>query len=87
MLYDFICSRCEQIEEKKMKMNEYDNLKNTFYCKYCGGKMTRKMDFKGHFTLKGAGWFGEFGSGTGYEITQNEMDKNGEDNKRREDLL
>ncbi len=86
-LYDFKCESCERIEEKKIKLNDYNNEKYKQRCSLCGCMSHRMMDYKGTFELKGAGWFGVDGSGTGYEITQNEMDKTGDDNKFLEDKM
>ena len=87
MLYDFKCTECNEITEIKMKMIDYDKKRHLIRCPHCHGKMNRMMDFKGHFETKGAGWFGKDGTGTGYEITQNEMDKTGDDNKFLEDRM
>ena len=85
--YDFKCCECSQVHEFDIKLKDY-NLKRTLIrCPACGGHMNRMMDYKGGFQLKGAGWFGADGTGTGYEITQNEMDKTGDDNKFLEERM
>ena len=86
-LYDFKCVDCGHVEEVKIKLANYEQVKERICCSKCHGDLKRMMDFKGVFELKGAGWFGKDGTGTGYEITQNEMDKNGEDNKFLEEKM
>jgi len=85
MLYDFKCIDCGYVEEIKIKLKDYEEKKDRIRCRYCGEKMKRMMDFKGGFTLKGAGWHAN--EGTGYSITQNEMDKNGDNNKFLEEKM
>ena len=86
-VYDFKCRGCSRVEEKKIPLADYDSEKLNQRCSLCGDRCDRVMDFKGHFETKGAGWFGKEGEGTGYSITQNEMDKNGDNNKFLEDKL
>jgi len=86
-LYDFKCQDCGRVAEVKIKLEDYDKIKDKICCDVCHGELKRMMDFKGVFELKGAGWFGAEGTGTGYEITQNEMDKNGDENKFLEEKL
>ena len=85
--YDFKCVECGEVQEVSIKLADYDKAKNEITCTKCHSKMKRMMDYKGGFTLKGAGWFGANGSGTGYEVTQNELDKNGDDNKFLEEKM
>jgi len=86
-VYDFKCAECDEVHEIKIKLMDYDRKRHLVRCPSCGGKMNRMMDFKGSFELKGAGWYGSEGTGTGYEITQNEMDRNGDQNKYLEDKM
>lgn len=88
-VYDFKCDTCNIPKEYRVKFADYDAMKNTTMCSEdgCTGKMVRQMDFSGHFALMGSGWFGREGEGTGYEITQNEMDRNLEQSARDEDTM
>ena len=98
--YDFKCDQCGRVREYRIKFADYNDLKNNLLCvpledkefaealdSYCPGKMVRQMDFSGHFALSGSGWHGREGEGTGYEITQNEMDRNLEQSARDEDTM
>jgi len=85
--YDFKCTECETIQELSIKLANYKTISEALRCEKCGAEMKRMMDYKGSFELKGAGWYGSEGTGTGYEITQNEMDKNGDDNRFLEDRM
>ena len=90
--YDFKCDQCGRVQEYHIKISEYDEKKNNCWCsdhnvKDCPGKMKRMMDFSGHFALNGSGWHGANGEGTGYEITQNEMDRNLEQSARDEETM
>lgn len=86
-VYDFRCEDCDEIEEVKIRIDMYDQTKDRLCCSKCHGILHRMVDFKGCFETKGAGWFGKDGTGTGYEITQNEMDKNGDNNKFLEEKM
>jgi len=87
--YEFKCTsdECGKVHEFQIKLIDYDKKRHLIRCPYCNSKMNRTMDFNGSFELRGAGWFGKEGTGTGYEITQNEMDRNGDQNKFLEDKL
>lgn len=53
MKYKFKCSECQKEQDIECSMKEYDNLKNTLYCK-CGGKMERVFEpFTGSVEIKG----------------------------------
>jgi len=86
-VYDFKCIECNNVDEVKIKLADYSETKKLLCCSKCHSDVKRMMDYKGTFELKGAGWFGQDGSGTGYEITQNEMDKNGDNNRFLEEKL
>lgn len=90
--YDFKCDTCGRVHEVRIKFADYDTKKDSMQCwefgeekPGCQGKLKRMMDFSGHFQLNGSGWFGRGGEGTGYEITQNEMDNNLDDSARMEE--
>lgn len=86
-VYDFRCEDCGEIEEVKIPLDIYDQIKDRLWCSNCNGTLHRMVDFNGCFETKGAGWFGKDGTGTGYEITQNEMDRNGDKNKFLEEKM
>jgi predicted nucleic acid-binding Zn ribbon protein len=92
--YDFRCDTCKKVHELRMKISEYYEQKDALYCRHqdaekpgCPGKLKRMVDCSATFELKGSGWFGKDGEGTGYEITQNEMDRNLESSARDEDTM
>lgn len=87
--YEFQCERCEIKKEFRMKISEYDEMKDNLKCeeRNCRGKMKRVVDYSGTFQLNGVGWFGKYGEGTGYEVTQRELDRNSTESLRLEDRV
>ena len=61
MQYTFICSKCDNEEQKDIPINEYDTLKNKQVCSKCGSKSVRKIEWGGVATGSGDGWFGKSG--------------------------
>lgn len=87
--YEFYCEPCNKSYEIKMKMSEHSELKDKMECQECHGLMVQSVS-RLRFRLAGQGWFaneygGGSGPGSGYEITQTELDKNLEDEKRIEE--
>jgi predicted nucleic acid-binding Zn ribbon protein len=74
-VYDFACNSCYKVYEIKMTLAEHDVLKEVMQCEECGRMLSQKVAPL-RFDLKGVGWFGKNDSGTGYEVTQRELDKN-----------
>lgn len=82
-LYEFECENCFHKKEIKLKINELDEKKNLQFCE-CGLQLKLKVAPL-RFTLNGAGWYAN--EGTGYSITQREMDKNKEITNKMDDFI
>ena len=88
-IYDMQCIECNKVYEITMKISEYDMQKSLLTCQECHGNLKQKVH-QMTFNLKGSGWFaaadtgGRNGLGTGYEITQRELNENLEMEKRLE---
>lgn len=41
MFYDFKCPKCEKVEEKSIRISDYDEEKNKQVCSECGTIMER----------------------------------------------
>ena len=81
-VYDYKCEKCGNVSEQNIKLA--DKLTTKVHCN-CGGEMFQ-MVAPLRFTLSGQGWFGKEGTGTGYEITQRELNKNLDLEKKVEDV-
>lgn len=88
-VYTFACSACNKEYDISMRMAEHTELKEKMTCQECHGPMIQCVA-RLRFKLAGSGWFaneygGGSGPGTGYDITQTELNKNLEDEKRIEE--
>ena len=86
--YDFKCDACRKIYEIQMKLAEHAELKDKLTCQECNGILTQCIS-KIPFQLKGSGWFSG-GSSTmenigGYDMTQTELNRNLDMERRIED--
>lgn len=77
MLYEFECLKCKKTEEKIMSLKEFEENKNNIFCS-CGSKMIYKISSP-MFILKGVGW-----SNMEYGITEREMKRNNDEDKKKE---
>lgn len=73
-----------------MSFEQHSRLKDSLLCPECGNKVVQQVE-KLPFQLKGSGWFGQGSSvtenvGTGYHLSQTELNKNLEMEKRIEDV-
>lgn len=86
--YDFQCTNCSKTYEIKMTMAEHSEQKDKLTCQECHQPLQQAVSPL-RFQLKGGGWFadgsGNNSNGTGYGITQREMDKSGDLTKGMED--
>lgn len=84
--YQFRCVDCSAIAEIKVSMSEHEIIKNNMVCEKCGNKMTQTITPL-NFRLKGEGWFGNNSEAVAspYGITQMEINKNLDYEKRVED--
>lgn len=69
--YEFACFGCNKLVEKRMKISEYSENKDSMYCDDCGAVLKPKVSSP-HFKLEGTGWYrdGYFGGVN----TQKELD-------------
>jgi len=88
--YDFYCSQCNKTYEIKMTMSEHSEQKDKMTCQECHQPLSQTVSPL-RFTLKGSGWYadgpGNNSNGSGYGVTQREMDKNGDLTKGMEDAM
>ena len=86
--YTFKCDKCMTKWDIKLTMSEHTLLKNSIHCKDCNEKATQ-MVAPLNFKLKGEGWFGKCSDAISdpYAITQTELNKNLEGEKRVEDYV
>lgn len=88
--YDFQCTNCQKTYELKMTMAEHSEQKDRLTCQECHSPLSQSVAPL-RFALKGSGWFadgsGNNSNGTGYGITQREMDRNGEITAGMEDAM
>lgn len=84
--YDFKCDVCDITYTVKMSFEEHEKLKNQTYC-LCG-RQCYQVVAPLNFKLKGEGWFGNNADAVAspYAITQMEINKNLELEKKVEDV-
>lgn len=85
-LYQFKCQDCNIVNEFKLSFSEHEKLKNNIHCDCCNKIMTQLVSPL-NFTLKGEGWFvNSQQNDNPYAITQRELNKNLDTEKRIEDV-
>lgn len=47
MIYQFLCSKCGNEEERDIPMSEYDKEKNNQFCSKCNSQMQRVIEWEG----------------------------------------
>lgn len=85
-LYDFACDKCKIRWEIKLSHKEHEEQKDKIFCK-CGEKAYQTVA-RLSFRLMGEGWFGKSSDAVEhpYAITQTELNKNLDVEKRVEDI-
>lgn len=53
MIYTFRCPECLKEFPIEIPINEYDKLKNSQRCYYCGGPLKRVIEWTGPATING----------------------------------
>jgi putative FmdB family regulatory protein len=80
-VYNFNCQSCKKDYELSMKFEQHKIMKDILTCRECGSKLNQVVA-RLNFKLAGQGWHAN--EGTGYEITQTELNKNLDLEKRIE---
>lgn len=85
--YTFACDTCEVSWDIKCTMKEHEILKNHVHCEKCGSKARQTVQPL-NFRLQGEGWFGNNADAVAspYGLTQRELDKNLDVEKKVEDV-
>lgn len=85
MIYEYDCEPCEGYYELEMKLSEYESINegNSPHptCPSCGKNLRRIITKAPSFKLLGHGWYN-----MDYGITDMEMNKNLDDEKRMEGI-
>jgi DNA-directed RNA polymerase subunit RPC12/RpoP len=84
--YDFKCIKCDKVWEIKLSHKEHEEQKDSIFCE-CGEKAYQTVT-RLSFRLAGEGWFGKASDAIEhpYAITQTELNKNLDVEKRIEDI-
>jgi putative FmdB family regulatory protein len=87
-VYTFRCITCNFTNDVKLTMSEHEIIKNSMCCPSCEASMTQVVAPL-RFKLKGEGWFGNDSAAvaSAYGVTQTELNKNLEHEKRVEDYV
>ena len=80
-LYDYTCFACNVTREVRLSFTEHDLLKDNMFCD-CGGKLKQKVS-PPNFKMEGSGWHWD----NSYSLSQMEVNKNLEQEKRFEDQV
>lgn len=59
MRYEFRCQSCGAVEDKSIRIEDYDKAKDKQTCDKCGCKMERVIEWHGMAKSSGDGWCGK----------------------------